>query len=97
MKQEMMGWQWHQLGRMQIICVSLQIDNHNSASLLNFFTGLTLFLTPTNSVKAQSDIWLIIVHHSVDDTGACVPVRKVKITTAFHFSTFIFSSSALIT
>jgi len=28
MKQEMMGWQWHQLDHMQIICTSLQTDNH---------------------------------------------------------------------
>jgi len=28
MKQEMMGWQWHQLDLMQIICTSLQTDNH---------------------------------------------------------------------
>jgi len=26
MKQEMMGWQWHQLDCMQIICTSLQTD-----------------------------------------------------------------------
>ena len=28
MKQEMMGWQWHQLDYMQIICTLLQIDDH---------------------------------------------------------------------
>jgi len=28
MKQETMGWQWHQLDHMQIICTSLQTDNH---------------------------------------------------------------------
>jgi len=28
MKQEMMGWQWHQLDHMQIICALLQTDNH---------------------------------------------------------------------
>jgi len=27
-----MGWQWHQLDRMQIICTSLQTDNHGSTS-----------------------------------------------------------------
>jgi len=27
MKQEMMGWQWHQLDHMHIICTSLQTDN----------------------------------------------------------------------
>jgi len=28
----MMGWQWHQLDHMQIICTSLQTDNHTSTS-----------------------------------------------------------------
>jgi len=30
MKQEVMGWQWHQFDHMQIICTSrsLQTDNH---------------------------------------------------------------------
>jgi len=30
MKQEMMAWQWHQLDITQIICTSLQTDNHAS-------------------------------------------------------------------
>jgi len=30
----MMGWQWHQLDHMQIICTSLQTDNHTSISPL---------------------------------------------------------------
>ena len=45
MKQEMMGWQWHQLDHTQIICTLLQSDNHASISLL-IFTGRMLFLTP---------------------------------------------------
>jgi len=28
-----MGWQWHQLDHMQIICTSLQTDNHGSTPL----------------------------------------------------------------
>jgi len=36
MKQEMMGWQWHQLDHMQIICFMLQTDNHASTPSLNF-------------------------------------------------------------
>jgi len=36
MKQEMMGWQWQQLDNMQIICISLQTDNHANTSPLNF-------------------------------------------------------------
>ena len=37
LKQEMMGWQWHQLDHMQIICTSLQRDNHASTSPLSFY------------------------------------------------------------
>jgi len=36
MKQEMMGWQWHQLDHMQIIGTSLQTDNHATTSPLSF-------------------------------------------------------------
>jgi len=32
-----MGWQWHQLDHMQIICASLQTDNHASTSPLKSF------------------------------------------------------------
>jgi len=37
LEQEMMGWQWHQLDHMQIICTSLQTDYTNiiNAHLLN--------------------------------------------------------------
>jgi len=34
---EMMVWQWHQLDHMQIICTSLQTDNHASTSPLCFY------------------------------------------------------------
>jgi len=33
----MMGWQWHQLDHMQIICTLLQTDNHASTSPLTFY------------------------------------------------------------
>jgi len=36
-KQEMMGWQWHQLYLGQIIFISLQMDNHASTSSLNIY------------------------------------------------------------
>jgi len=32
-----MGWHWHQLDHMQIICTLLQTDNHSSTSLLIFY------------------------------------------------------------
>jgi len=34
---KMTGWQWHQLDHMQIICSSLQANNHASSSSLNFY------------------------------------------------------------
>jgi len=48
MKQEMMGWQWHQLDHtsMQIICTLLQTDNDASTLSLKIFTGRMLFLPP---------------------------------------------------
>jgi len=36
MKQEMMGWQWHQLDHMQIISTLLQTNNHARTSSLIF-------------------------------------------------------------
>ena len=32
-----LGWQWHQLDRMQTICTSLQTDNHASTPPLSFY------------------------------------------------------------
>ena len=50
MKQEMMEWQWHQLDHMQIVCTSLQTDNHASTSPLCFYRPDTLSATqPTTS------------------------------------------------
>jgi len=37
-----MGWQRHQLDHMQIICTSLQTDNHTSTSPLSFYGPDTL-------------------------------------------------------
>jgi len=39
----MIVWQWHQLYHMQVICISLQTDNHASTSV---FTGRMPFLLP---------------------------------------------------
>ena len=36
MKQKMIGWHWHQLDHLKIICTLLQADNHASMSSLNF-------------------------------------------------------------
>jgi len=45
MKQEMMGWQWHQLDHLQIICTLFWTDNHASTPT-QFFTGRIPFLMP---------------------------------------------------
>jgi len=37
MKQQMMGWQWHQLDHMQIIFTSFQTGNHASTSVFIFY------------------------------------------------------------
>jgi len=37
LKQEMMGWQWHQLDDYPKICTRLKMDNHTSALSLSFF------------------------------------------------------------
>jgi len=50
MKQEMMGWQWHQLDHMQITCTSLQTDNH--ATISSIFTGQMLFLMPNQECQS---------------------------------------------
>jgi len=49
MKQQMMGWQLHQLEHMQIICISLQTDT--PAPLITTGRMLLLDTQPTVSVK----------------------------------------------
>jgi len=58
MKQEMIGWQWHQLGHKQIICIVLQTDNHASTSSLNFLQAGCSSYRTTNSVKALRAVQL---------------------------------------
>jgi len=52
MKQQMTGWQWHQLDQVQIICTSLQTYNHASTSSLSFLQARCSSWCPTNSDKA---------------------------------------------
>ena len=59
MKQETMGWQWHQVDHMQIICTSLQTDNHASTSPLSFYRrGRMLFLTPNQQCQSNEGSYL---------------------------------------
>jgi len=64
MKQETMGWQWHQLDHMRIICTSLQTDNHANTSSLNFLqAGWSSWCCRlTNSVKAvEANRWISVM------------------------------------
>jgi len=47
-----MGWHCHQLNHMQIICNTLQTDNHASIPSLNFLQAGCSSWCPTNRVKA---------------------------------------------
>jgi len=58
LQQEMMGWHWHQVDYMQIICTLLQTGNHASTSPLSF-TDRTPFLPPNQ--QRQSTEGLITV------------------------------------
>jgi len=51
MKQEKPGWQWHQMDHMEIVCTSLQTDNHASNSS-NIFAGRMLFLTANQQCQS---------------------------------------------
>ena len=52
LEQEMIGWQWHQLDHMQVICTSLQTDNHAITSPIDFLQAGCPSCLPTNSIKA---------------------------------------------
>jgi len=60
----MMGWQ---LDHMQIICTSLQTDNHISTPSLTFLPARCSSGRPTNSVKA-----LKAPHHPVEILSAAL-------------------------
>jgi len=54
-----MWWQWHQLDQMQIICTSLQTDNHTSISPLSF-TGQMPFLSPNQQRQTTEGLSSLI-------------------------------------
>jgi len=54
LEQQMMGWQWHHMDHMQIICTSLQTDNHASNSPVphhSVFIGWMPFLLPNQQCQ----------------------------------------------
>jgi len=68
MNQEIMEWQWHQLDHMQIICTSLQPDNHACQHLITqFFTGWMLFLMPNQQHQIAKALNTLRTTHTVLD------------------------------
>jgi len=55
LKQDMMEWQWHQLGHMQI-CTSSQTDNHAS-TYSPVFTGRIPFLPPNQQRQSTEGMF----------------------------------------
>jgi len=53
MKQEMMGWQWHQLDHMQIICTLLQTDKCASTSPLSLTSN-----QQSQSTEGNRQCWI---------------------------------------
>jgi len=51
MKQEMMGWQWHQLNHIHIICILLQTYNHTNTLSLSFLWADALYAAQTTVSK----------------------------------------------
>ena len=53
----MMGWQWHQLDHMQIICTSFQTDNHALQTDNHASTSLSFYrpdaLPPTQPTASK--------------------------------------------
>jgi len=71
LEQEMMGWQWHQLDHMEIICISLQTDNHASTSESFYRSDDLPAAQPTASKH-----WRISVDHSVKMLSICTRARS---------------------
>jgi len=71
MQQELMGWQWHQLDHTQIICTSLQRDNHVSTSLIFYTPDALPAARPTASKhwrQHQSTGTAVVIKMWITDT-----------------------------
>jgi len=56
------GWQWHQLGHIQV-CTLLQTENHASTPPLSFFTGRMPFLLPNQQRQSTEGIFYSIFYN----------------------------------
>ena len=60
-----MGWQWHQLDHMQIICTSLQTDNHASTSIqhrtvLIIFPLILQTIITAQMLSTEESVWHVL-------------------------------------
>jgi len=78
-KQEMTGWQWHQMDHMQIICTSLQTDNHTSITSLNF---LLPSCRQSSSIKALKAInaTLQLISLQLVTHNRCLNTNRLNVT-----------------
>jgi len=51
------GWQWHQLDHKQTICTSIQTDNHNNTSSVNFYRPDALPLPNQQCQSTQGKLY----------------------------------------
>ena len=67
-----MGWQWHQLDHMQIICTLLQTGNHASSSPLSFYRPDALPATHPTASKHWRQIveYYMLLHCNVLSLGS---------------------------
>ena len=78
LKQEKMGWQWHQLGHMQIICTTLQTDNLASTPSLNFLWAGCVSWRPPNSVKALKVLHVVLEESPLNGCSGVVELGKIS-------------------
>ena len=57
LKQETTWWQWHQLNHMQIICTSLQTDNHASTSSLHWMWKIQTYSISFSKCLMDMLVW----------------------------------------
>jgi len=94
MKQEIMGWQWHQLDCMQIICTT---DIHASTLSLNFYRLDALPHTqPTVSKhRRNSDLYSIFTNYYKSFTYLFTYLVTTCVILCFVILPFMFSSGIL--
>jgi len=66
-----MRWQWHQLDHMQIICTSLQTDDHARTSSLSLYIPDVQLCYSTEQMEETDSFCVgqVWVHYNVSDAA----------------------------